>query len=127
MPLNGKLHNFIFLLQEILNPVNEEGMQLDSVQQLKRLVKGYYLKKDELLSSCRDKLAMMIIERPNLLELKKKHFLRQEGRSGEIQQALDRVRDLRTELEAMKLNAEVERLQKYKEKLMGMLGLDIGL
>eukprot|EP00350_Pseudokeronopsis_sp_OXSARD2_P007706 CAMPEP_0170563104 /NCGR_PEP_ID=MMETSP0211-20121228/64353_1 /TAXON_ID=311385 /ORGANISM="Pseudokeronopsis sp., Strain OXSARD2" /LENGTH=73 /DNA_ID=CAMNT_0010880883 /DNA_START=393 /DNA_END=614 /DNA_ORIENTATION=+ len=43
-----KLHNFISLLQEILNPADEEGLQMDSVYQLKKLVRGYYEKKNEI-------------------------------------------------------------------------------
>ena len=69
-----KMAGFIRLLQEILNPTEKDSLELDSVFQLKALVKSFYEKKDTLSNELVETLYAMMSERPQILETKKKYF-----------------------------------------------------
>ena len=55
---------FIRLLQEILSPTDKDSLELDSVFQLKALVKSFYEKKDTLSNELVETLYAMMSERP---------------------------------------------------------------
>ena len=58
------MQGFIRLLQEILNPADPDALSLDSVFQLKSLVKSYYEKKGALAGDLTETLYAMMSERP---------------------------------------------------------------
>ncbi len=58
------MSGFIRLLQEILSPAEKESLELDSVFQLKSLVKSYYEKKGVLAENLTETLYAMMCERP---------------------------------------------------------------
>jgi len=53
---------------------------------------------------------MMIIERPNILQFKKKHFLNTYASSQKVEEELLKVKSLQQEIEQMRVNAEIERI-----------------
>ncbi len=62
------------VLQEILSPVEPDSLELDSVFQLKNLVKSYYEKKGVMCENLTNTLYAMLCERPNIIDAKKRHF-----------------------------------------------------
>lgn len=70
----SKINSFIRLLQEILSPADKESLELDSVFQLKNLVKSYYEKKGVMCENLTNTLYAMLCERPNIIDAKKRHF-----------------------------------------------------
>jgi hypothetical protein len=97
---------FARVLRDIFNPTDQSSIELDSVYQLKQLVRTYYSKKTDQstqLIQCLDALAN---ERPWTLRLKKKHF--------DLKNS-----NIITDLEYMRINAERERIQKYQDITKG--------
>lgn len=57
-------------LREVFNPV-DEGIELDSVYQLKNIAKGFYYRKNKLAKDLVDTLDTMQTQRPQVMEMKK--------------------------------------------------------
>eukprot|EP00347_Sterkiella_histriomuscorum_P005249 403357318 len=64
------------LLEEMLNPSQKDLVELDSVYQLKNLVKKFYTKKNELCDRLIKKLDSIMTARPELMNYKKTHFFK---------------------------------------------------
>lgn len=115
------MSGFVRLLQEILNPAEKESLELDSVFQLKQLVKSYYEKRGSISENLTDTLYAMMCERPQILDAKKKYFFTsyedQDGYSVNIK----KIRNLYIELEQMRLKAERERFTNYRELIENLL------
>lgn len=89
-------------MSDIYNPTDKASLELDSVYQLKKLCKAFYEKKEiqnKTLIQCLDALSN---ERPWAVKMKKKYFDTSSN-------------NLLTDLENMRINAEKERIKKYKE------------
>ncbi|CDW74818.1 UNKNOWN [Stylonychia lemnae] len=115
-----KMNGFIRLLQEILSPAEKESLELDSVFQLKSLVKSYYEKKGNLAENLTETLYAMMCERPQILDAKKRNFFK--SYEDPTQGAdVKKIRNLYFELEQMRLKAERERLTNYKEMIENLL------
>lgn len=114
---------FIRLLQEILNPTEKDSLELDSVFQLKALVKSFYEKKGSLSNELVETLYAMMSERPQIMDSKKKYFFN----SFEVEKLpqekgqVKKIRNLYFELEQMRLNAERERISNYREIIEQLL------
>lgn len=58
-------------LKELINPVDGERLQLDSVHQIKNVVRTFYIKKSAQCSELLAQLDRMTSERPHSLSIKK--------------------------------------------------------
>lgn len=93
---------FAGVLRDIFRPQAADGVDLDSVHQLSSLCTGFYHKKYSLDKRLVQALDALTNERPNTMSFKKKHTdVRCSTRFQE-------------EVEWVRLNAEKERIQKYK-------------
>lgn len=81
-------------------------MELDSVFQLKNLCSGFYTKKQKLDKSLVQALDALSNERPNALTFKKKHL------DKDLLRGSTRFQE---EVEWVRINAEKERITKYKQ------------
>jgi hypothetical protein len=61
-------------LKEMMNPIDEERLQLDAVNNCKKVVKTFYQKKIVKSNQLMHDLDRMTVERPYIMELKK-HFI----------------------------------------------------
>lgn len=61
-------------LKEMMNPIDEERLQLDAVSNCKKVVKTFYQKKIVKSNQLMHDLDRMTVERPYIMELKK-HFI----------------------------------------------------
>lgn len=91
-------------LKELINPIDEERLKLDSVHQVKSVVRTFYQKKNLLCAKLLDELDRMTAERPNLTELKKDFVSAPEIPR---QQIRDRMQEVR-------MNATLTRLHDFK-------------
>lgn len=114
------MNSFVRLLQEILSPAEKDTLELDSVFQLKNLVKSYYQKKGLMCDGLSSTLYAMLCERPNIIDVKKKHFMGGED-SDLSQKQTELTRNMFFDLEQMRLKAEHERITNYKEMIEGLI------
>lgn len=91
---------FAQVLKDIFNPSDPSSMELDSVFQLKQLVRTYYEKKELLSTQLVQSLDAMANERPWVLRSKKKHFEASNSNLG-------------TSIEFMRINAERDRIKRF--------------
>ena len=68
---------FARILREIFNPT-DDSVELDSVFQLKNLVKNYYEKKTKISKELVETLDVLLNQRPTTVSMKKKSFYREE-------------------------------------------------
>ena len=61
-------------LKEMMNPIDGERLQLDAVNNCKKVVKTFYQKKIVKSNQLMHDLDRMTVERPYIMELKK-HFI----------------------------------------------------
>jgi hypothetical protein len=61
-------------LKELINPIDDERLKLDSVHNVKETVRNFYLKKNQQCEGLLAELDLMTSERPELIKLKKKFF-----------------------------------------------------
>ena len=94
-----KISRFIKLLQEILNPTSENSLKMDSVFQMRNLVRTYYEKKGHIQQHLADKLFVMLVERPQMMKFKKKHFFKTNEMSEKMTKQLTKIRNVYFELE----------------------------
>lgn len=80
-------------------------MELDSVFQIKKFTKEFYERKCKMSAELLETLDALNNERPNVIQLKRRHF-DMNGGSATV------TKDER--LEWMRLNAEKDRIQKFK-------------
>lgn len=74
-----KLKMLITILKQMLNPNTNskpELLEYDCVNQLKNLVKKFYIRKGQIAESLHKKLDTIIVERPSNLERKKEYFFK---------------------------------------------------
>jgi hypothetical protein len=95
---------FAKVLNDIFNPTDLNSMELDSVYQLKSLCKSFYEKKERLNTNLVQTLDALNNERPNVILMKKKH-LNIDLKGGNVHD----------DIEWMRINAERERVQHFKE------------
>jgi hypothetical protein len=93
---------FSQVLKDIFNPSDMSAMELDSVFQLKNLCKDFYRKKQLMSASLLQSLDALSNERPVVLQMKRRHF------NTEV------TGDKKASLEWMRINAERERLYRFK-------------
>ncbi len=93
---------FAQVLKDIFNPSDMAAMELDSVYQLKNICKDFYRKKQLLSSSLIETLDAQSNERPTVLQMKRRHF------------NPDVAPNKRESLEWMRINAERERIFRFK-------------
>eukprot|EP00347_Sterkiella_histriomuscorum_P017684 403348394 len=116
-----KMSGFIRLLQEILSPAEKESLELDSVFQLKSLVKSYYEKKGVLAENLTETLYAMMCERPQIMDAKKRNFFNSYEEFDNFGSQVKKIRNLYFELEQMRLKAEKERITNYRELIEQIL------
>ena len=61
-------------LKELINPIDEERLKLDSVHQVKSTVRDFYKKKNQQCKQLLQELDKMTAERFHILNLKKRYF-----------------------------------------------------
>ena len=90
------------MLQDIFNPCDMAAMELDSVFQLKHICKDFYRKKQLMSAALIETLDALSNERPTVLQMKRRHF------------NPDVAPNKRESLEWMRINAERERIFRFK-------------
>ena len=93
---------FSQVLKDIFNPSDMAAMELDSVYQLKNICKDFYRKKQLMSSALIQTLDALSNERPTVLQMKRRHF------------NPDAAPSMRQSLEWMRINAERERIFRFK-------------
>jgi hypothetical protein len=93
---------FSQVLKDIFNPSDMAAMELDSVYQLKNICKDFYRKKQLMSSALIQTLDALSNERPAVLQMKRRHF------------NPDVAPSKRQSLEWMRINAERERIFRFK-------------
>ena len=88
--------------------------------QLKNLVKNYYEKKTKMSKELLETLDVMLNQRPATIQMKKRSFNREgeepdEPAPGPPQGAPKKHKNFHIDLECMRLNAEKDRIQHYKD------------
>ena len=96
---------FDALLKQIFNPSDPSSIHLDSVFQLKDLVRDFYVKRQTNNSQLIQMLDAMSNQRPEQLKMKSKYFDLGDNDLGE---------PLEEALKWMRINTECERIQKFK-------------
>ena len=66
-------------LRELINPIDEDRLKLDSVHQVKNTVYNFYKKKNQQSKLLLQELDKMTSERFKILDLKKKYFNAEES------------------------------------------------
>ena len=92
------------ILRELFNPTDKTHMSLDSVFQLKNLCKDYYYKKKEMRAQLVSQLDVMAKDRPKNIQMKRKFF-----------KAGDYSKNIMLDIDCMRMLAEVERVDKFKQ------------
>lgn len=90
------------MLKDIFNPSDMAAMELDSVFQLKNICKDFYRKKQLMSTALIQTLDALSNERPTVLQMKRRHF------------NPDVAPNKRESLEWMRINAERERIYRFK-------------
>ena len=90
------------MLKDIFNPSDMAAMELDSVYQLKNICKDFYRKKQLMSQALIETLDALSNERPTVLQMKRRHF------------NPDVASNKRESLEWMRINAERERIFRFK-------------
>jgi len=93
---------FAQVLKDIFNPSDMAAMELDSVYQLKNICKDFYRKKQLISQALIETLDAVSNERPNVMQMKRRHF------------NPDVSSNKRESLEWMRINAERERIFRFK-------------
>lgn len=93
---------FSQVLKDIFNPSDMAAMELDSVYQLKNICKDFYRKKQLMSQALIETLDAISNERPAVLQMKRRHF------------NPDVAPNKREALEWMRINAERERIFRFK-------------
>ena len=93
---------FAQVLKDIFNPSDMAAMELDSVYQLKNICKDFYRKKQLMSQALIETLDALSNERPTVLQMKRRHF------------NPDVASNKRESLEWMRINAERERIFRFK-------------
>ena len=65
---------FFDRMHELVNPIDEQRLKLDSVQQIKSTVKTFYKRKADQCESLLQELDQMRAERPTMIEVKQQQF-----------------------------------------------------
>lgn len=94
---------FAQVLKDIFNPSDMAAMELDSVYQLKNICKDFYRKKQLMSQALIETLDALSNERPTVLQMKRRHF------------NPDVASNKRESLEWMRINAERERIFRFKQ------------
>lgn len=90
-------------MRELINPIDEGRLNLDSVHNVKSTVREFYFKKNKFGSELLQELDKMNSERPGLLKIKSSQF--------EHHSVCKNVKSRMLEL---KMETELERLQEFK-------------
>lgn len=61
-------------MHELVNPIDEQRLKLDSVAQIKSTVKTFYKRKADVAHILLQELDQKRAERPDLIRIKRKHF-----------------------------------------------------
>jgi len=93
------------VLKDIFNPTDKAAMQLDPVFQLKNICKAFYERKNAVNEDLVQTLDALSNERPTSLQMKRRHFYVDDTESSHCTQ----------NLEWMRINAEKERILRYKQ------------
>jgi hypothetical protein len=62
------------VLNDLFNPTDAKGLELDSVFQIKKFCREFYERKTKLSKELLETLDALNNARPNVLKLKRKHF-----------------------------------------------------
>ena len=65
---------FFDRMHELVNPIDEQRLKLDSVQQIKHTVKTFYKKKVAVAQTLLQELDQMRAERPEMVRVKRSQF-----------------------------------------------------
>ncbi|CDW76898.1 UNKNOWN [Stylonychia lemnae] len=109
----GQLKFLVNLLEEMLNPVQEEMVELDSVYQLKNLIKKFYVRKNEICDDFIDRLDAILIERPYFMQAKKEKFFQSYEQKGLLLGAR-KIRNVNDEIERIRIECELDRVENFK-------------
>lgn len=99
---------FSRVLNDIFNPTDLKSLELDSVFQIKKFCREFYQRKTKMSEELIATLDALNNERPGVLQMKRKHF------------DLDKYKTAtkKERLEWMRLNAEKDRVDKFKQVAM---------
>lgn len=103
------------LLTKVLKPgAVKDSLNFDCIYQLKYLVKSFYQKKNQQMHVMMQKLDQLIVERPNIIEKKKKHFFSSYEMKDLESKSHGKIRNVHLELQKMRMLAEQDKLLQYK-------------
>ena len=108
---------FFDRMHELVNPIDQQRLKLDSVQQIKATVKTFYKRKAEVSDKLLQELDQMSAERPLMIKVKQGQFNEPEVNNQPNLHVIDhtaklpKVQQCNTRMTDIRLNSELYRLR----------------